>query len=268
MQTPESVSSLTHQHPSRPINQLPVLSIARDGFGERVCPFFSPLDGAELLARVFRRASLEDSLQSPAPARPSALPGTPFTPRSPVMLTAASAPSVAMSATYLSEDQSDHSLHQQLSALAEAYLQHTGGRLFTGPDWASDGGEYPGVDTPLYPGLNTPLYHDSTSHDRMETPAQKDATQHEWNKSASVKEVGQKLRKALVGITKDRIGAHYGTIADLNFIQSVPRNHWVKSVSGGKPGMLLRNGPQSRATKRRRVAHTVKVYFCSISKYV
>lgn len=256
MQTPESVSSLmTHQRPFHPINQLPVLSISRDGFGERVCPFFSPLDGAELLARVFRRASLEDSLPSPAPARQSMLPSTPFTPHSPVMLTADSAPSVAMSATYLSEKESDHSLHQQLSALAEAYLQHTGGRVFTGPDWPSDGGQYPGMDTLIH--------HDSPPCDRMEAPAEKNATQHERSECASVEEVAQKLRKALGGNAKDRIGAHHGTVADSEFIQPGPRKHWAKSVnvSGGKPGMLLHNGLQSKAIKRRRAANTVKVLF-------
>lgn len=89
--------------------------------------FSSPLVGATLLACAMRRASLEDLVDSPH-IRQVRLQRPPSAPRAPAVLQVDSALSMAMSETYLSEIQSDHSIHQQLSALAEAYLQHTAGR--------------------------------------------------------------------------------------------------------------------------------------------
>lgn len=116
-----------------------------------------PLSGATLLARAMRRASLEDLPESPHILQLK-LQLIPSAPRAPTMLQVDSALSVAMSETYFSELHSDHSMHEQLSALAEAYLQHTAGRSSEGADSLPGGMLSPEI---LSRGLGPRLTFDS-----------------------------------------------------------------------------------------------------------
>ena len=203
------------------------------------------------LVRVMRRASLDDHHETPH-IRQVKLQQIPAAPRAPAMLQVDTDLSLVMSRTYLSELQSGHSIHHQLSALAEAYLQHTGGHSSEGFD------SLPSILTPgmLSAGAATQVDIDSELEpellDAMDDPCAIEGfepRQGSQHPHAAADEAVWKLGVIPEGSPKGGILVHHGKPAWP--VRRVSYTHATHSPSlyGGYPG-VMKQRLELRATRR------------------
>lgn len=181
----------------------------------------------------------------------------PSAPRAPAMLRVDSALSMAMSETYLTEIQSDHSIHQQLSALAEAYLQHTAGRSSEGSDSLSVGMLSPELGPELDPELpaqsptNVPYMPEGIGQCQIRRPS-----------PAAADEVARKLCQLPSGSPRG-ILAHHGRqtgSSQTGYAEESRYQEWNGGYSrGSKQRLQLRVSRRTDALGKRRLTNTERV---------